>query len=134
MVRRLRTVAFGFLTPFYFLKAGMLVSMKAILAGSAIILLLLLVKLVTKILGVYPLTKVFRLASREGLYTTLLMSTGLTFGTISALFGYQRGFITQSQYTVLVTVVIGSAVVPTLIAQAFFAPKAAALEPTEAKA
>lgn len=135
MVRRLRTVAFGFLTPFYFLKAGMLVSVKAIVAGAALILLLLLVKLVTKLVGVYPLTRAFRLASREGMYTTLLMSTGLTFGSISALFGYQRGFITQSQYTILVTVVIASAVIPTLIAQACFAPRVAPTrEPVEVEA
>jgi hypothetical protein len=52
------------------------------------------------------------------------MSTGLTFGTISALFGLTNHIISQSQYTVLVTAVIGSAVVPTLIAQRFFAPPA----------
>jgi hypothetical protein len=51
------------------------------------------------------------------------MSTGLTFGTISALFGLTNGLIDQTQYTVLVTVVILSAVVPTLIAQAFFRPE-----------
>ena len=123
VVRRMRTTVFALLTPFYFLKAGMLVSLPAVWAGAGLILLLLGVKLVTKTAGVFPLTRAFRLLPREGIYTTLLMSTGLTFGTISALFGLQRGFITQSQYTVLVTVVIGSAVIPTLIAQAFFAPK-----------
>jgi Kef-type K+ transport system membrane component KefB len=50
------------------------------------------------------------------------MSTGLTFGTISALFGYQRGLIDHIQYSILVTVVIASAVVPTIIAQALFLP------------
>jgi len=134
LVRRLRTSVFGLLTPFYFLKAGMLVSLPAVWAGAGLIGMLLVAKLVTKVIGVYPLTRVFRLPSREGIYTTLLMSTGLTFGTISALFGYQRGFISQSQYTVLVTVVIGSAVVPTLIAQAWFAPKvAASVDGAEAK-
>jgi len=56
------------------------------------------------------------------MYTTMLMSTGLTFGSISALFGYTRGIINQNQYTVLVTTVIGSALVPTMIAQAWFRP------------
>jgi Kef-type K+ transport system membrane component KefB len=60
--------------------------------------------------------------NREANYTTLLMSTGLTFGTISALFGLQNQIIDQAQYTMLVTVVILSAFVPTLIAQKFFQP------------
>jgi len=53
------------------------------------------------------------------------MSTGLTFGTISALFGLENKIISEAQYTVLVTVVILSAVVPTLIADRFFVPKRA---------
>ena len=61
--------------------------------------------------------------SREGNYTTLLMSTGLTFGSISALFGLTHGLINQAQYTILVTVVIGSAIIPTFIAQTWFLPK-----------
>ena len=124
MVRHLRTATFALLTPFYFLKAGTIVSLPAIYMGFGLIVVLLLVKMVTKFIGVYPLTKVFNLTGRTGMYTTLLMSTGLTFGSISALFGYTRGIITQDQYTILVTVVIGSAVVPTLIAQWFFQPKA----------
>jgi Kef-type K+ transport system membrane component KefB len=79
-------------------------------------------KIGTKILGVWPACKVFKMRTRESNYTTLLMATGLTFGTISALFGLQNKIITQAQYTVLVTVVILSAVIPTLIAQAFFEP------------
>jgi Kef-type K+ transport system membrane component KefB len=64
----------------------------------------------------------FYMGNREANYTTLLMATGLTFGTISALFGLQNKIIDQSQYTILVTVVILSAFVPTLIAQKFFQP------------
>jgi Kef-type K+ transport system membrane component KefB len=123
MVRHLRTTTFAFLTPFYFLKAGTIVSIPAIVGGIGLIVLLLTVKVAAKFVGVYPMTKLFRFSSRTGMYTTLLMSTGLTFGSISALFGYTRGLITQEQYTILVTVVIGSAVVPTLIAQWFFEPK-----------
>jgi Kef-type K+ transport system membrane component KefB len=123
MVRHLRTTVFAFLTPFYFLKAGMLVSLPAIWIGAALIAILLLVKMVTKFVGVWPLTRLFRFAPRTSMYTTLLMSTGLTFGSISALFGFTRQIIDRSQYTVLVTVVIGSAIVPTMIAQAFFRPK-----------
>ena len=76
----------------------------------------------TKYIGVWPFTKVFYMRNREANYTTLLMATGLTFGTISALFGLQNKIIDQSQYTMLVTVVILSAFVPTLIAQKFFQP------------
>ena len=37
------------------------------------------------------------------------MSTGVTFGTISALFGLNHGIISQAQYSYLVATVIGSA-------------------------
>jgi Kef-type K+ transport system membrane component KefB len=123
MVRHLRTATFALLTPFYFLKAGTIVSIPAVISGFGLILVLLAVKVAAKFIGVYPLTSVFRFSRKVGMYTTLLMSTGLTFGSISALFGYSRGIITQEQYTILVTVVIGSAVIPTLIAQCFFEPK-----------
>jgi Kef-type K+ transport system membrane component KefB len=123
MVRHLRTATFALLTPFYFLKAGTIVSLPAIVTGFGLILVLLAVKVAAKFIGVYPLTAAFRFSRKIGMYTTLLMSTGLTFGSISALFGYTRGIITQEQYTILVTVVIGSAVIPTLIAQWFFQPR-----------
>lgn len=57
----------------------------------------LAVKIAAKFVGVWPLTRVFRMTTREGNYTTLLMSTGLTFGSISALFGLTNGIITQDQ-------------------------------------
>jgi len=122
IVRRLRTTVFAFLTPFYFLRAGMLISGHAVLTGALLIGVLLLVKVATKFVGVWPLTRAFRFSSKQGWYTTLVASTGLTFGSISALFGYNRGIITQQQYTILVTVVIASAVVPTIIAQTWFRP------------
>jgi len=131
-IRRLRTTVFAFLTPFYFLNAGMKIDAAALWSGLGLILVLLAVKLLTKMIGVWPLTRMFRFGMRESNYTTLLMSTGLTFGTISALFGLTHGYtdlsgnfhtyINQEQYSVLVTVVIGSAIVPTLIAQRFFKP------------
>ncbi len=132
-IRRLRTTVFAFLTPFYFLNAGMKVHAAALGSGLGLILVLLGVKLLTKMAGVWPLTRMFRFGTRESNYTTLLMSTGLTFGTISALFGLTHGYtdlsgkfhayISQEQYSILVTVVIGSAIVPTLIAQKFFKPE-----------
>ena len=122
-LRRLRTTVFAFLTPFYFLNAGAKVYLPAVAAGLVLIVVLLLVKVAAKFVGVWPLTRLFRFSTRDGNYTTLLMSTGLTFGTISALFGLNNHHIDEAQYSVLVTVVIASAVVPTLIAQAFFKPE-----------
>jgi Kef-type K+ transport system membrane component KefB len=121
-IRRLRTTVFALLTPFYFLNAGMKVYLPALWAGLGLIVVLLLVKLAAKFIGVWPITKVFKFPTRQANYTTLLMSTGLTFGTISALFGLNNGYINQDQYSVLTTVVIASAIVPTMIAQAFFRP------------
>ena len=123
LIRRLRTLTFGLLTPFYFIRAGSLVSLPALIAAPAAFFLLLGSKLVTKIAGVYPVTRLLRQPRQEGIYTTLLMSTGLTFGTISALFGLSHDVVTQAQYSALVAAVIGSAVVPTLIANAFFLPR-----------
>jgi Kef-type K+ transport system membrane component KefB len=122
LVRRLRTLTFGLLTPFYFIRAGSFVSVPALMAAPGAFLLMLVVKVATKIAGVYPVTRAFRSPPKEGMYTTLLMSTGLTFGTISSLFGLSHGVVTQEQYSALVAAVIASAVVPTLIANFWFLP------------
>jgi len=123
LVRRLRTLTFGFLTPFYFIRAGSFVSVPALVAAPAAFVCMFVVKVVTKIVGIYPTTQAFRSPRQEGIYTTLLMSTGLTFGTISSLFGLSHGIIDQSQYSALVAAVVGSAVIPTLIANAWFLPR-----------
>lgn len=120
---RMRGIAFAVLTPFYFLKAGSLIEGKVLITGAAVIALFLALKMVTKFVGVWPLTRLYRFENREGIYTTLLMSTGLTFGSISALYGLTNHIINQEQYTILLTTVIGSAVVPTVIAQKWFLPK-----------
>jgi len=122
LIRRLRTLALGLLTPFYFLRAGSFVSIPALIAAPIGFIVLLAGKMVTKFVGIYPVTKVFGSPQKEAMYTTLLMSTGLTFGTISALFGLSHGIINQAQYTVVVAGVVASAVIPTLIANAFFLP------------
>lgn len=123
LIRRLRTLTFGLFTPFYFIRAGSYVSVPAVITAPIPLLVLFLGKMITKVLGVYPATKTYNYANKEGIYTTLLMSTGLTFGSIAALFGITHGIIDQQQYSLLVVVVIGSAVVPTVIANAFFIPK-----------
>jgi Kef-type K+ transport system membrane component KefB len=94
-----------------------------LVAAPTAFIVLLLAKMVSKTIGVYPTTKAFGYVRQEGIYTTLLMSTGLTFGTISALFGLSHQLITQEQYSHLVAAVIASAVVPTVIANAFFLPR-----------
>jgi glutathione-regulated potassium-efflux system ancillary protein KefC len=134
LIRRLRTLTFGLLTPFYFIRAGSLVSLPALVAAPVAFVVLLFGKMATKVMGVYPVTRAYKSPRQEGIYTTLLMSTGLTFGTISALFGLSHQLIDQTQYSALVAAVIGSAVVPTLIANAFFLPHhllPAAAEPAQ---
>ena len=97
LTHRVRVIAFSILTPFYFLKAGSLVRADVIVAAAGLILVYLGVKMVTKFVGILPLTRVFRFEPKEGMYTTLLMSTGLTFGSISALFGLTSHIIDERQ-------------------------------------
>lgn len=123
LVRRLRTLCFGLLTPFYFIRAGSFISLPALAAAPGAFLVMLVTKVAAKIAGVYPVTRAFDAPRKEGMYTTLLMSTGLTFGTISSLFGLTHGVVTQAQYSILVAAVIASAVVPTLVANAYFIPR-----------
>jgi Kef-type K+ transport system membrane component KefB len=122
-IRRLRTLTIGFLSPFYFLRAGSLVSLPALAAAPLVFLMLLGGKITTKIFGLFPIVGVFRKDRKERWHYALLMSTGLTFGTIAAFFGLAHGIISHDQYSHLVAVVIGSAVVPTLIAGAVFLPR-----------
>jgi Kef-type K+ transport system membrane component KefB len=120
---RLRVVAFAFLTPFFFLRGGMNVSVSALWANLGVLGLLFAAKMVPKLIGVYPLAR--RFCAPHEAFTTLLMSTGLTFGTISSLYGLQAGIIDETQFSLLVSVVVLSAIVPTVIAQRFFQPRAA---------
>jgi glutathione-regulated potassium-efflux system ancillary protein KefC len=129
-VRRLRTLTIGLLTPFYFLRAGSLVSIPAVVAAPAVLLILLGVKVLSKIVGLYPVIGRFRAVPKERWYYTLMMSTGLTFGTISALYGLSHGIVTRPQYSFLVATVIASAVVPTVIANLAFLPRH--LQPNDA--
>ena len=123
LVHRMRSIAFSLLTPFYFIKAGLFVSLPAVVSGLGLIAVLFGIKVTAKVVGVWPTTRAFGFPVRQANYTTLLMSTGLTFGTISALYGLTNRYIDQAAYTVLVTVVILSAVVPTLIATRLFEPE-----------
>jgi Kef-type K+ transport system membrane component KefB len=118
--RKLRIVAFAMITPFFFIKGGMNVSLPEVAENWPLLLILFGVKSAAKFIGVWPLAK--RYANEHAGYLTLLMSTGLTFGTISALYGLQAGHLDSAQFSVLVAVVIATAIIPTFIAQRWFSP------------
>ncbi|MHB8469422.1 MAG: cation:proton antiporter [Gaiellaceae bacterium] len=119
---RLRVVAFAFLTPFFFLKGGMNVSASALWANLGVLGLLFVAKMAPKLGGIYPLAR--RFTAPHAAFTTLLMSTGLTFGTITSLYGLNAHIIDRTQFSLLLAVVVLSAIVPTAIAQRFYQPKA----------
>ena len=101
----------------------------ALLAAPLVFVTLLVGKVISKIFGLYPVIAHFRHDRNERWYYTLMMSTGLTFGTISSLFGLSHGIVTQEQYSFLVAAVIASAVVPTVIAGVAFLPQHLLPEP-----
>ena len=127
--RRFRIVAFAFLTPIFFLKGGLNVDVRQLAAGVWLLFAFLIVKIATKFLGVLPTA--LRFVRPHAVFTTLLMSTGLTFGTISSLYGLNAGIINRQQFTILLGAVIGSAVIPTVVAQRWFAPPLQALNAEE---
>jgi len=123
LIRRLRTLTFGLLTPFYFIRAGSFVLVPALVAAPLTFVALFFAKMISKLIGLLPTVRAFGYDGHDGIYYSLMMSTGLTFGTISALFGLSHGIINQSQYSYLVATVIASAVIPTAIANARFLPR-----------
>ena len=120
--KRLRVVAFALLTPFFFIKGGMNVSLGAVARNLGLLAVLLAAKMLPKIGFIYPLAR--RADRRHATFTTLLMSTGLTFGTISSLYGLNAGIIDKTQFSLLLSVVVLSAVVPIAIAERWFLPDA----------
>lgn len=123
LMDRMRSTAFALLTPFFFLRAGLLISLPALIQGAAVIAVFFATKMAAKLLGVWPVAAAFHVGRRDRNYVTLLMATGLTFGSISALYGLNHGLVTRAQYSQLLSVVILSAVLPTLLAQHLFQPK-----------
>jgi len=132
LMDRMRSTAFALLTPFFFLRAGILISVPAMVEGAGVIGLLFLAKMASKLLGVWPVAAAVGVGRRDRNYVTLLMATGLTFGSISALYGLNHGLVNRAQYSQLLTVVILSAIVPTLIAQRLFQPSFIDIEEKEA--
>lgn len=117
---RLRTIAYAVITPIFFIVGGLKVSFPLILSAFGLFVILFTLKIVAKFIGVYFLAKKY--IPDGSMYTTLLMSTGLTFGTIASIFGFNSGLIDQVQYSILVGAVIASAVIPTFVAQKWFMP------------
>ena len=117
---KVRIVALAFLTPFFNINAGLNVSILAVAGGIFIVLFFFGGKIVTKFAGIFPVARKF--ARKDAAYITLLMSTGLTFGIISAQYGLTNGVINTQQFSILVAVVILTAIVPTVIAQKRFNP------------
>jgi Kef-type K+ transport system membrane component KefB len=132
LMDRMRSTAFALLTPFFFLRAGLLISVPALIQGAAVIAVFFLTKMAAKLLGVWPVAAAFGVGRRDRNYVTLLMATGLTFGSISALYGLNHGLVTRAQYSQLLTVVILSAMLPTLVAQHLFQPRTVDVEEEEA--
>jgi glutathione-regulated potassium-efflux system ancillary protein KefC len=123
LVKRLRAITIGLLTPFYFIRAGYFVSIPAVVMAPFGVFALIAVEIATKIVSVYPVARTFKAPHKDAMYTTLLMASGLTFGTISALFGLSNKIIDDGQYSTLVAAIIGTAIIPTLIANRFFLPR-----------
>ncbi len=117
---RLRTVSYAFITPFFFIVAGMRVSLPALWASAGLFLAVFAVKQISKFAGVYFLMNKY--FPKGGMYSTLMMSTGLTFGVMAVMFGLKAGFLDQRQYSILIGVLIASAVIPAFVAQKWFAP------------
>jgi len=128
LARKLRTTTMSLLTPFYFIKAGTYVSILQVISGIKMIVALFFVKVIAKIVGVWPATRTFNYNPSDATYLTLMMATGLTFGTIASLYGLSHHYISQLQYSVLVSVVIATAIIPTIIAQIHFPPTQEVLE------
>ena len=126
---RFRIVSFAFLTPIFFLKGGLNVDVRQLAAGGWLLGAFLLLKVALKFVGVLPVA--LKYVRPHAVFTTLLMSTGLTFGTISSLYGLNAGIIDRRQFTILIAAVIGSAIIPTVVAQRWFAPPVHMLTPQE---
>ena len=116
----LRTVAYAVITPFFFILAGLKVSLPLVAASFGLFITLFLLKQAAKFVGLYFVVKKYFPGSFA--FVTLLLSTGLTLGVISSMYGFQAGLIDQTQFSVLMAIVILSAVIPVIIAQKWFQP------------
>ena len=120
---RFRIIAFTILTPFYFLKAGSLVDFSAVVASAGLILVFLVIKMATKFVGILPLTKRYNFEAKGGhVHHAPHVDRPHLRHDLGPVRPNQSHHRLKRQYTILVTAVIDSAVVPTLIAQKWFMP------------
>jgi Kef-type K+ transport system membrane component KefB len=112
IVPKRRSVTFSLL---FFIKAGLLVSLPAVIQSLSLILSLLGIKLLTKFLGLYYLNK--RWIPGAPLFATLLLSTGLTVGTITVQLGRDLGVLDLNQFSVVLITIILGAIIPAAMAK-----------------
>ncbi|MGN1186571.1 MAG: cation:proton antiporter [Methanobrevibacter wolinii] len=117
---RIKTVAFAVITPIFFIVGGMKVSIPLILSAIFIFVGIFVVRQIAKFIGVYGISRYYLKDSCE--YVTLMMSTGLTFGLVAAVFGLNSGVISQTVYSILTGVLVLSAVLPTFVAEKWYSP------------
>src|SRR6266567_1500391 len=123
LIHNLRVLTFSILTPFYFLRAGAQMGVPAMAASPLLFAVLLIAKLLFKMIGVLPALRLFSYRPRDAAYSSLMISTGMVLGTIVASIGLARNLIDKAQYSHIVAAVIGSAVIPSAVANAYFAPE-----------
>ncbi|VVM04446.1 Na(+)/H(+)-K(+) antiporter GerN [Methylacidimicrobium cyclopophantes] len=133
LVRRMRSLAYGLLTPFFFMKAGFHISLHTLLYGALPILLFFSIKFLSKMVAVWPTLRVLRVSHREALFGSLLTSGGLTFGLIAAHFGIHNGILARDQYSEVTIAILLSTLLPVLGASRLFPHVSAMRERPEEK-
>lgn len=118
---RFKTIAFASITPIFFIIGGMNVSIPSIYSYFGIFLGLFILRQLSKYIGVHYPSKLF--LKKDHNYVTMLMSTGLTFGLVAAVFGLNNGIINQSEYSIITGILVLSAILPTLVAEKWYFPK-----------
>ncbi len=117
---RLKTVAFAVITPIFFIVGGMKVSLPLIIGSMGIFVLILVSRQIAKFIGVYTISSYY---VSDKKYTALIMSTGLTFGLVAAVYGLNNGLISTTVYSIVTGVLVVSAILPTFIAEKWYSPK-----------
>src|SRR5207249_1085682 len=74
LVHRMRSIAFAVFPPFHFIRAGSYVSFPALWPALAIVAGLLFLKIITKMVGVWPLARMHFMNRSQAAYTTLLIA------------------------------------------------------------
>lgn len=121
LANHLKIIAFSIVNPIFFIVAGIRLSVPLVIPILAILILVLGVRLASKFVFVNLISRKY-LKDNIG-YTTLMMSTGLTFGLVVALAGLNHNIISQSQYSLITGILVLSAIVPTFLAQRYYNPK-----------